>query len=59
MRTGVAVCALVCVLQHEEVEKFLSQSQGDYNPELPIDEQTGCVPYDPKWEFPEERLRMG
>ncbi|PVD34956.1 hypothetical protein C0Q70_06237 [Pomacea canaliculata] len=44
---------------HEEVEKFLSQSQGDYNPELPIDEQTGCVPYDPKWEFPEERLRMG
>ncbi|KAK7496610.1 hypothetical protein BaRGS_00012262 [Batillaria attramentaria] len=44
---------------HKELEKYLIQPQGEYNPELPIDEQTGCLPYDPKWEFPKDRLRMG
>ncbi|XP_070197550.1 vascular endothelial growth factor receptor 1-like [Littorina saxatilis] len=44
---------------HKELEKYLIQPQGDYNPDLPIDEQTGCLPYDPKWEFPKDRLRMG
>lgn len=44
---------------HKDLEKYLIQPQGDYNPELPIDEQTGCLPYDPKWEFPKDRLRMG
>ncbi|KAL8559545.1 hypothetical protein ACOMHN_018708 [Nucella lapillus] len=44
---------------HKDLEKYLIQPLGDYNPELPIDEQTGCLPYDPKWEFPKERLRLG
>ena len=47
------------LFQHKELEKYLIQPQGDYNPDLPIDEQTGCLPYDPKWEFPKDRLRMG
>lgn len=44
---------------HKDLEKYLIQPQGDYNPDLPMDEQTGCLPYDPKWEFPKDRLRMG
>ncbi|KAL8622266.1 hypothetical protein ACOMHN_043789 [Nucella lapillus] len=44
---------------HKELEKYLIQPQGEYNPDLPIDEQTGCLPYDPKWELPKDRLRMG
>jgi len=26
---------------------------------MPIDEQTSCIAYDAKWEFPKERLRLG
>ncbi|XP_012937883.1 vascular endothelial growth factor receptor 3 isoform X2 [Aplysia californica] len=44
---------------HKELEHFLIQPEGDYNPDLPIDEQTGCLPYDPKWEFSKDRLRLG
>lgn len=55
------ICGFTSYLlfQHKELEKYLIQPQGDYNPDLPIDEQTGCLPYDPKWEFPKDRLRMG
>lgn len=45
--------------QHKELEHQLIQPNGDYNPDLPIDEQTGCIPYDSKWEFPKKRLRQG
>nr|XP_022322562.1 vascular endothelial growth factor receptor 1-like isoform X2 [Crassostrea virginica] len=44
---------------HKELEHQLIQPNGDYNPDLPIDEQTGCIPYDSKWEFPKKRLRQG
>ncbi|CAL1530864.1 unnamed protein product [Lymnaea stagnalis] len=44
---------------HKELEQYLIQPQGDYNPDIPIDEQTGCLPYDAKWEFPKDRLRLG
>ncbi|XP_046352612.1 vascular endothelial growth factor receptor 1-like [Haliotis rufescens] len=44
---------------HKELEQCLMQPKGDYNPDLPIDEQTACLPYDPKWEFPKDRLRLG
>ncbi|KAL3880215.1 hypothetical protein ACJMK2_032471 [Sinanodonta woodiana] len=44
---------------HKELEQYLIQPKGDYNPDIPIDEQTSCIPYDPKWEFPKERLRLG
>lgn len=45
--------------QHKELEQYLIQPKGDYNPDMPIDEQTSCIPYDAKWEFPKERLRLG
>ncbi|XP_052089662.1 vascular endothelial growth factor receptor 1-like [Mytilus californianus] len=32
---------------------------GDYIPDIPIDEQTSCLPYDAKWEFPKKKLRQG
>ncbi|XP_059141244.1 vascular endothelial growth factor receptor 2-like [Physella acuta] len=44
---------------HKELENYLIQPTGYYNPDLPVDEQTGCLPYDPKWEFPKDRLRLG
>lgn len=47
------------ILQHKELENYLIQPTGYYNPDLPVDEQTGCLPYDPKWEFPKDRLRLG
>ena len=45
--------------KHKELEQSLIQPNADYNPDLPIDEQTSCIPYDPKWEFPKKRLRQG
>lgn len=45
--------------QHKELEQSLIHPVKDYNPDLPIDEQTTCIPYDPKWEFPKKRLRQG
>ncbi|XP_069130208.1 vascular endothelial growth factor receptor 1-like isoform X4 [Argopecten irradians] len=44
---------------HKELEQSLIHPVKDYNPDLPIDEQTTCIPYDPKWEFPKKRLRQG
>ncbi|XP_029643821.1 vascular endothelial growth factor receptor 1 isoform X2 [Octopus sinensis] len=43
----------------DDLEKQLVVPKGDYNPDIPIGEQTGCLPYDSRWEFPKERLRLG
>lgn len=29
------------------------------NPDLPVDEQTELLPYDKRWEFPRDRLKLG
>jgi hypothetical protein len=29
------------------------------NPELPVDEQAELLPYDKKWEFPRDKLKLG
>ena len=29
------------------------------NPEKPLDEQTEHLPYEKRWEFPKNRLRLG
>ncbi|XP_071124619.1 vascular endothelial growth factor receptor 1-like isoform X2 [Mytilus edulis] len=62
----VIIVILMCILYrrkaaalHKELEKTLIHPSGDYNPDIPIDEQTSCLPYDPKWEFPKKRLRQG
>lgn len=43
----------------DDLEKQLVVPKGDYNPDIPIVEQTSCLPYDSRWEFPKERLRLG
>ncbi|WAQ97904.1 VGFR1-like protein [Mya arenaria] len=61
----VAVLIVCCIQRrrslelHKELEQYLIQPKGDYNPDIPLDEQTSCIPYDAKWEFPKERLRLG
>lgn len=30
-----------------------------FNPEMPLDEQIDLLPYDSRFEFPKERLRLG
>ena len=29
------------------------------NPELPVDDQAELLPYDKKWEFPRDKLKLG
>lgn len=29
------------------------------NPDLTLDQQTDSLPYDPKWEFPSSKLKLG
>ncbi|CAC5359745.1 FLT1 [Mytilus coruscus] len=56
------MCALFkrkAVVLHKELERTLMHPSGDYIPDIPIDEQTSCLPYDAKWEFPKKRLRQG
>ena len=36
-----------------------SGSTAKYNPDLPIDEQTECLAYDPRWEIPKDYLEFG
>ncbi|OWF52925.1 vascular endothelial growth factor receptor 1-like isoform X2 [Mizuhopecten yessoensis] len=61
----VVLVVLICLYRrrsailHKELEQSLIHPVKDYNPDLPIDEQTTCIPYDPKWEFPKKRLRQG
>lgn len=43
----------------DDLEKQLVVPKGDYNPDIPIVEQTSCLPYDSRWEFPKERLHLG
>jgi FMS-like tyrosine kinase 1 len=30
-----------------------------FNPDMPLDEQIELLPYDPRYEFPKERLKLG
>ncbi len=40
-------------------DDYLLASKSTFNPDIPVDEQTDCVAYDAKWEFPRERLNFG
>lgn len=50
--------------QKQELE-FLSHNLFDqgqvemFNPDMPLDEQIELLPYDHRWEFPKERLKLG
>ena len=42
------------------VEEYLRPMvAAEYNPDLPIDEQTDCLAYDAKWEYPKQQLKFG
>ena len=50
--------------QKQELEFFsanlFDQGQLDlYNPDMPLDEQVDLLPYDKRWEFPRDRLKLG
>lgn len=50
--------------QKQELEFFsanlFDQGQLDlFNPDMPLDEQVDLLPYDKRWEFPRDRLKLG
>jgi len=38
---------------------LLSGDSERINPDIPLEEQVDHLPYDPKWEFPPEKLILG
>ena len=42
-----------------QLDNFDKGNPESINPDLPVDEQTELLPYDKKWEFPRERLKLG
>lgn len=38
---------------------FVKGNPDSINPDLPIDEQTELLPYDRRWEFPRDQLKLG
>ena len=42
-----------------DLEDYLiPQPSYTFNPEMPMDEQTECMSYDPRWEFPKKKLKF-
>ena len=41
------------------LDTFGKGNPDSINPDLPLDEQTELLPYDPRWEFPRDRLKLG
>ena len=42
-----------------QLDIFDKGNPDSINPDLPIDEQTELLPYDKRWEFPRDRLKLG
>ena len=40
-------------------ERLLQGDPGRMNPDAPLEDQVALIPYDPKWEFPRNRLVLG
>lgn len=38
---------------------FDTGQMDQFNPEIPLDEQASLLPYDKRWEFPRDRLKLG
>ena len=45
--------------RNNQLDMFDKGNPESINPDLPIDEQTELLPYDQRWEFPRERLKLG
>lgn len=41
------------------LENFDKGALENLNPELTVDDQAELLPYDKKWEFPREKLKLG
>ena len=41
------------------LDTFGKGNPDSINPDLPLDEQTELLPYDPRWEFPRDSLKLG
>lgn len=41
------------------MERFYNGNPGIINPELPLESQADLLPYDKRWEFPGDRLKLG
>lgn len=41
------------------LENFEKGAIDSLNPDLPVDDQAELLPYDKKWEFPKESLKLG
>ncbi len=50
---------LVLLFQFYFPDEYLLGSKTTYNPDIPIDEQPECIAYNPKYEFPREKLEFG
>ena len=42
-----------------QMDQFKNGNPASINPNLPIEGQTDLLPYDNRWEFPRERLKLG
>lgn len=63
-----AAVLVVKILKERKIRKeqriaglmhFREGAIDNMNPDLPVDEQAELLPYDKKWEFPREKLRLG
>lgn len=41
------------------LDKFIQGAVDSLNPDLGVDDQAELLPYDKKWEFPREKLKLG
>jgi hypothetical protein len=42
-----------------QARRLLEGNLRGINPLLPLEDQTECLPYDVRWEFPSHRLKFG
>lgn len=42
-----------------ELSNFVHGAMENINPALPVDDQADLLPYDKKWEFPRDKLKLG
>lgn len=46
-------------MAEDGLANFEAGAVNSINPELGIDEQADLLPYDARWEFPREKLKLG
>lgn len=60
----IVIVLVICACRHYRavyipIADYLKPiNDSKYNPDMPLDEQTDCLGYDPQWEFAKERLKF-